>query len=424
MLSGIQPDSLTKYGPLAQLVEQKTLNLRVSGSSPGRPTEDRDTRQIEGVLLGYGAKGELTRVVTFEWRDDIEVFDELEPWWNKQVGPKNSPFLRTEWFRLWAQCRIGSGKRLCVLVAREGAAPVAAVPLLKRGARLVALSDTDTDSFDMVCVDDVRIHTAVARKLLRCTYVRVDRLDGASRLIDNVNRSLGWRVRRALDAPYIVTADGMEPVLAEMGKKLRSNVRRGERHLRSMGELSMEPSTPKEQVETTLKESMQLEASGWKGGIGRAVANSDEQARFYRQLAEVATVRDWLRLGVLRLDGRIIAFNFDLEYQGRLFGLTTSYDERLDARCSPGHVLLLKTLEHCVQRGVQTYELGGGNDNQWKLRWTSLTRRRYDVIGFGENLSGRVGWATSALRSMLRPDSSSRSDPNQQAVLTPEVMDR
>ncbi len=341
-------------------------------------------------------------MVRFEWRDDIEVFDEIESWWNQQAGPTSSPFLRVEWFRLWAECRIGSGERLRVLVAREGGSPVAAVPMLKRGLRLVALSDTDSDSFDMVCVDDSSVQVAVARELAKCTYVRLDRLDGSSPLMENVNDGDDWTVRRALHAPYIVTADGIDPVLAEMGKKLRNNVRRGERHLGAMGEVSIETSTPKEHVSSALEQSLVLEAAGWKGRIGRAVANSPAKLSFYRGLAELAIVNDWLRLGVLRLDDRIVAFNFDLEYQGRLFGLITAYDEELDKKCSPSHVLLLKTLEDCAERGVESYELGGGNDNSWKLRWTSHTRQRYDVIGFGQNLGGRIGRAGSRLRSKLK----------------------
>lgn len=328
----------------------------------------------------------------------MEVFNELEGWWNQQDGPSRSPFLRTEWFRLWAACRLGPRERLRVLVGRDGASPVAAVPFLKRSSRLVALSDADSDSFDIVCQDDPRVQAAVVAEVAKRTYVRIDRLNGASRLMENVKTVPGWRARRVINSPYIATAYGPGAVVEGMGKKLRSNVRRAERHLERAGALSVELSTSSMFVKSALEESLALEARGWKGRIGRSVIDSPSKLLFYRRLADVALDRDWLRLGVLRLDGRIVAFNFDIEFRNRMFGLITSYDEELDSKLSPSHVLLQKTLEDCAARGVDSYELGGSDKNSWKMRWTNATRRRYDIIGFGNNLAGRVGSVVSRLR--------------------------
>jgi CelD/BcsL family acetyltransferase involved in cellulose biosynthesis len=68
----------------------------------------------------------------------------------------------------------------------------------------------------------------------------------------------------------------------------------------------------------------------------------------------------------------MIAFNYDLEYAGRMVGLLTACDEALPRRCSPGNVLLLRTLQAAERRGVTAYELGSvGGRKSGKLQWAS-----------------------------------------------------
>ena len=164
-----------------------------------------------------------------------------------------------------------------------------------------------------------------------------------------------------------------------------------------MGELTVVSNPGPGGMRKTLADGLALEAAGWKGESGHAVIDSPRRLRFFTELADVAEANDWLRLGALYLDGRMIAFNYDLEYAGRMVGLLTAYDETLPRRCSPGNVLLLRTLEAAERRGVTAYELGSvGGRKAGKLQWSSTTSPRVYVRGFGPERQGtgcRLGLA-------------------------------
>ena len=67
-ITGWRLDSfLQVVGPLAQLVEQLTLNQRVEGSSPSRPTiNNKDLREIVGPLLYFGFTFVLLYAIAWE----------------------------------------------------------------------------------------------------------------------------------------------------------------------------------------------------------------------------------------------------------------------------------------------------------------------------------------------------------------------
>ena len=341
-------------------------------------------------------------MIRVEVREDHSVFDELAPWWDSQPGPLQSPFLRSEWFRAWATTRIEPPDRLKVIVASDDGDPVAAVPLVKRGRRHFSLSDGSSDSYDMVHGGDERVADYLVKALRQKTFIALERVEGSSPLVAAVGRTPGWRIQKELTAPYIDLSGGVGPMLDHIGKNLRKNIGRGQRRLEMLGNLTFHPTVDRIALESTVAEAFALEATGWKGGSGRAVANSPTRRSFYTEIAEIGTRHDWLRLSALRLDGRMVAFNYDLDFGGRRFGILTSYDETLDNRCSPGSVLLWHVLEDCADRGLRAYELGGDQDNVWSLMWTSVTRRRADIIGYGSNSEGRLVRALAPVRRRLK----------------------
>ena len=99
-----------------------------------------------------------------------------------------------------------------------------------------------------------------------------------------------------------------------------------------------------------------------------------------------------------------------------MVGLLTAYDETLPRRCSPGHVLLLKTLEAAERRGVSSYELGSvGGRKSGKLEWTSETSPRIYIRGFGPDVIGRA--AGSVWRARRRINSLRQPVPSGAASL-------
>ena len=94
-----------------------------------------------------------------------------------------------------------------------------------------------------------------------------------------------------------------------------------------------------------------IEASGWKGRAGTAVAFKPADEAFYRALARWAAAKGWLRLSFLRLDGQAIAFHYSLQARGVIYALKIGYSEQFAAQ-APGKILLVAEIERAFPRAV------------------------------------------------------------------------
>src|SRR5205823_20432 len=64
-----------------------------------------------------------------------------------------------------------------------------------------------------------------------------------------------------------------------------------------------------------LDEGFRLERLGWTGSGGTAVASVPALREFCGEVARWAAARGWLRLFLLRIDGRALAFYYGLEHR-------------------------------------------------------------------------------------------------------------
>jgi CelD/BcsL family acetyltransferase involved in cellulose biosynthesis len=183
---------------------------------------------------------------------------------------------------------------------------------------------------------------------------------------------------------------------------LSKNLRRDGRLLaRLPGELSFEVVEGGDRLEAELDACFALEARGWKGQLGTPVLADRAAHRFYRRLAQRASARGRLALYLLKLDGRLIAFEYDLRGGGRIECLKIGYDESL-SRYSPGTGLRMLILRQAIERGeAREYRLG--RESEWKRRWVSDLTRIGTLQVYAGSRRGRLAYyAGPALRSLLK----------------------
>ncbi len=140
-----------------------------------------------------------------------------------------------------------------------------------------------------------------------------------------------------------------------------------------------------------LAEFLALEASGWKGARGTAVAADPRTRRFYERLVEVAAARGWLALRSLDLDGRPVAMHLGLVYRGTYYLPKPAYDEALGP-CSPGQLLFREVVAECEARGLAALDFLGP-DMPWKRDWSPLHRAHDWVYVYRPGLAGRTLYA-------------------------------
>lgn len=87
-----------------------------------------------------------------------------------------------------------------------------------------------------------------------------------------------------------------------------------------------------------------LEASGWKGEAGTAIACRPADTAYIRRLAELCASDETLLIDTLLLDGRAIAMGLLVESGNRRHFLKIAYDES-QSRHSPGRALAIAMLQ-------------------------------------------------------------------------------
>jgi CelD/BcsL family acetyltransferase involved in cellulose biosynthesis len=151
-------------------------------------------------------------------------------------------------------------------------------------------------------------------------------------------------------------------------------------------------------VDGALREFLTLEASGWKGREGTALALDERRVQFYRRWVQEAAGRGALAIRALTLDGRIVAMHLGLRHRETYYLPKTAYEERLGS-VSPGQILHAEVVAECQARGLRELDFLGP-DMDWKRDWGPEHRPHDWLYVYRPSLAGR---ALHALRHRLRP---------------------
>jgi CelD/BcsL family acetyltransferase involved in cellulose biosynthesis len=181
-----------------------------------------------------------------------------------------------------------------------------------------------------------------------------------------------------------------EQVEAALDGKFRQNLRRRRRRLAEQGEVKYVLLDGKDAkaLDEGLADFFTIEASGWKGEGGTAIAQRPELVGFYTQVARDAARRGALALGFLELGGKRIAAHLSLVHAGRHFLLKLGYDESLN-QFSPGQQLVSDAIRDACARGLREFDfLGPCMD--WKLDWESKLRAHTWLTIFRPTQAGKL----------------------------------
>jgi CelD/BcsL family acetyltransferase involved in cellulose biosynthesis len=353
---------------------------------------------------------------------DRTSFMALEPEWNALVeGTANEPFYRHEFLRVWMD-NFTPEARLRVLTLRDGEGRlVGALPLTQGRASLhgVPVRQLSAPANAHSCRFDVLAREPEAAAAAFLAHLRADRSWDVLLLTDVPEGGTGWKLHEAargaglpvgawesLQSPYIPLASSWEEYQKTLQSKFKANCRRRRRKLEEKGRVEVERLEGGLALEGKLEEGFALEASGWKGQRGTAMAQDGRTRGFYTELAREAGYAGRLALYFLRLDGRAVAFQYGLEYGGRYFLLKPGYDESL-SDCSPGQLLMEEVLRDCHARGLREFDFLGP-DMVWKRDWTERVRRHTWLYAFNDTTFGRAlcaakfQWAPKAREVMAR----------------------
>jgi CelD/BcsL family acetyltransferase involved in cellulose biosynthesis len=148
---------------------------------------------------------------------------------------------------------------------------------------------------------------------------------------------VGTHRRAAVRCPKEVD-EGNESGWA-LSSSTRKKLRQHRRRLGELGALATTRHRAPAEVAAALEEFLALEASGWKGRSGTAVASNPAHADFVRAAFRGMAAAGHIDIAALRLAGKPIAMQVMLRAGGGIFTWKIAYDETL-SDYSPGVLLV------------------------------------------------------------------------------------
>lgn len=177
---------------------------------------------------------------------------------------------------------------------------------------------------------------------------------------------------------------------------LKSNLRRWEARLRAAGELNPVSFGTGDDLDRWLADFMRLEASGWKGNSGTALACRDDDRRFVAAVLPEAFRRGQLRITGLDLGGKALARHIMISAGEGAFTFKIAYDEAY-ANCAPGIVAEADNVRQFMAApGPRWLDSNTAPESKNYARvWKD--RRTIQTIGIGVRSAGRLALAALPL---------------------------
>ena len=322
---------------------------------------------------------------TWHVGEGLPEVNRLAPEWNRLAHvPMGSPTSSA----LWTTCAwaaFGSPRQVLRVhsVRDEEGQLLAVIPLVHKGGLLASWKGVPdvrhVPCWDFAFAENVAgVATYIVERLLESAcWIDLHKVPTSGAAFAALTTSLA-------ETDVLIRTDpvGQDAVLDLSGtweelreslpKRLVSNTEREIRRLNKMGQLRHQVLTNEEGLDRALGECFELETKGWKGQYGSPIARQPETLRFYTDLAHASARNGLLALCLLKLDDRLIAFDYCLRLQSRIELLKISYDPTL-AKHSPGNVLRYLMLRDELERGkVSEYHMGLlQSPHGWKQRWAS-----------------------------------------------------
>jgi len=329
------------------------------------------TPEMDLAMAGSAAKTRVRRGVQ-TLRTVAEV-DGIAAAWERLAADRN-PVTDFAYGREWA-VGMGGGQRLNVLIA-GAPGPLAIAPLaVHQGAAgwLTLLAAEMYEIMDFAYADEDAV-AELARAIVRTgrplELKRVPAESPALAALESAYRGRGL-VRRqpAGGSPWIPLDDSWSEPESRLESGRRSDLRRARRQAEKIGTVETSIVTPTLDVlPHLLEEAFQVEAAGWKGAHGTALATDPVRGAFFRRYTEHACAKGTLRFCNLRIGGQPAAVQIAIESGSRFDLLRAGYDERF-SRCSPGMLLTVESIRYAAGRGLRSYEFNGDVE-PWTKVWT------------------------------------------------------
>lgn len=328
-------------------------------------------------------------------------------------------FLRHEWFDVWWQA-FGAEKKMLILLYYRNQKILGIAPLMsfrdsyKRipYKRLGFIEDPNAPSMNFIVKQGEgqkaiqafleylqhkkeKWHVSVLTKIPKSTPT----IAICRSLFDT--RSIKYIVRNGQNSPYIPINSDWETFLKTTSAKFRKQLRNKINKLYKAGEVKFDVCRDVGINREHLNDALSVSSRSWKHQEGTSMTSTHQREKFFELLSNVASKNGWLRIWLLKLNGKSIATEYHLEYKGKTHAMRGDFDESY-ASISPGSILEAHIIEQCFKNGVLEYDFCGLPFG-YKMRWTRLLHERSNLLFYNTTPHSHIlYWAQKYLPIMHR----------------------
>jgi CelD/BcsL family acetyltransferase involved in cellulose biosynthesis len=164
------------------------------------------------------------------------------------------------------------------------------------------------------------------------------------------------------------TAGAYEEFQSRLSSSFRRSLRSARKKLERDHRLTFDfVSGPEAAAPELMADFLRVEASGWKGAAGSAIACDTERTAFYAALARRLSARGWLEWNLARVDGRLVAAHFGLRFGRAVVLPKGGYDEAF-AAFAPGNLLFWELFARAFA-DADVDEVNFLTDKPWMRLW-------------------------------------------------------
>ena len=301
-------------------------------------------------------------------------------------------FLTPEWLTTWWRCFERDEWTLRVITVRRQRELLAIAPLFSRPrtlAGLMTLRSTEllgtgivgSDYLDVIVRhgEEGMVRVGLAEYFNRDNPPLIlSHLPARSSEAESMAKELesnGWQVRRSVieSCPYIALAGHTwESYLDSLGANHRYNFMRRLKNLEKTGIVEFDAVEKEDQRRDALQAFMALHAVAWQHRGGSQAMQTIREQMFHEAFSRIALERGWLRLFLLRVNGRPVGGLYGFRRGARFYFYQSGFDPGW-RKHSVGLVTMGLAIKHALAEGVEEYDLLHGTE-AYKFHWAKETR--------------------------------------------------
>jgi serine acetyltransferase/CelD/BcsL family acetyltransferase involved in cellulose biosynthesis len=379
VLDDVPPNSVM-VGLPARMVRQ---GIDIHDYSCLQPPEEADRlsfRTSNNLLVTIIEDAERLTHLVEEWTDLLQNSDQ------------DCLFLTPEWLTTWWRCFERDQWTLRVLTVRRQSRLLGIAPLFVRprpaggfmthqSMEFLGTGVIGSDYLDIITRrgEEEMVRVGVSEYFNHAkpplVFSHVPALSSEADAVTKQLESSGWHVRRSTieTCPYITLRDHTwESYLDSLGATHRYNFNRRLKNLHKAGDVVFDVVEKEDQRRDALQAFMSLHAVCWQERGGSQAMQTARELAFHETFSRTALERGWLRLYLLRLNGRPIGALYGFRRGTRFYFYQSGFDPAW-RKHSVGLVTMGMAIQRALAEGAEEYDLLHGTE-AYKFRWAKETR--------------------------------------------------